>query len=247
MGEFDTGWERPSEALAAAREIVARAAAAGARLVALPEMSTTGFTMSSERFAESVEGPSVNALRDMAAAQGVWIAAGVATREQLSGDATPKGYNSLLVIAPDGEIDAHYRKQRLFACGGEHAAYSPGAEPVISVIDGVRTALFICFDLRFPELFRRVAKESDLMLLVANWPAARQAHWEALLRVRAIENQAYVIGVNRTGDAGGIRYAGGSLAFDPWGDALDSGTGVVDVNPERVRRVREEWPFLESM
>jgi predicted amidohydrolase len=127
MGEFDTGWERPSEALAAAREIVARAAAAGARLVALPEMSTTGFTMSSERFAESVEGPSVNALRDMAAAQGVWIAAGVATREQLSGDATPKGYNSLLVIAPDGEIDAHYRKQRLFACGGEHAAYSPGA------------------------------------------------------------------------------------------------------------------------
>ena len=119
-------------------------------------------------------------------------------------------------------------------------------------VDGVRVSPFVCYDLRFPELFRAAAPACDLMVVIANWPATRRPHWDALLPARAIENQAYVIGVNRTGMAGGIQYDGGSAAYDPWGLPVARRTAVaspavVDVAPARVASIRSQYPFLADI
>ena len=248
LGEYDLGWEEPEVSLARAGALLRGAAAAGARLVVLPEMALTGFTMSPDRHAEPLEGPAVRKLAALAREAGVEIVASIArTTNDASGGVH---HNSAIHVDAAGEVRLVYDKQKLFAYGGEDAVYSAGARaPAIVTIAGVRVAAFICYDLRFPELFRAVADDVDLVLVVANWPAARRAHWDTLLRARAIENQCWVIGVNRTGTGGTIAYDGGSAAWDPWGERADvevDGARVVDVSAERVREVREKYPFLQD-
>jgi len=250
LGEYDTGWHDPAASLARAREVVRAGARTGAKLVVLPEMCTTGFTMDAAQ-AEPLEGPSVRALSALAAEVKVHLLAGVAVREEADG--TTRAVNGALLFSDTGERLAIYRKQRVFAYAGEHEVYTPGTEPVIAEVRGVRVAPLVCYDLRFPELFRAVAKQVDLIVVIANWPAKRRPHWDALIRARAIENQCYVVAVNRTGTAGGITYDGGSAAFDPWGEPLlpagvaaSPGVSCVDVDPARVRAVRDEYPFLQD-
>jgi predicted amidohydrolase len=248
LGEYDTGWHDPAASLAAAESVVARAASGGAQLVVLPEMATTGFTMETDR-AVPLGSPDVRRLRDLAARHRVWLAAGLALREAAAGggDAGACAVNALLAIDPHGEIAAVHRKRRLFAYGDEHRHYAPGDRATCVTIDGVRTALFICYELRFPELFAAVAGDVDLMIVVANWPASRRAHWDTLLRARAIENQCALVGVNRVGEGGGLAYDGGSIAYGPWGDPLaPDDAGVVTVDVADVRRVRERYPFLKD-
>ncbi len=235
LGEYDIGWEDPDTSLARAGEVLARAAAGGARLVVLPEMATTGFTMDTSH-ATPLAGGDSSRLAALAARHAVWLIAGVAARD------ADGAFNAAIVADPRGEIVAVYRKQRLFTFGGEHERYVPGERPVIVEIEGVRIAPFICYDLRFPELFRDVAPDVDAFVLVANWPAARRVHWEVLTRARAIENQAYFVAVNRTGSGGGLDFAGGSAAYDPWGEPLAS--PIVTLDPARVREIRERYPFL---
>jgi omega-amidase len=161
--------------------------------------------------------------------------------------------NTALLFGPNGELDASYRKQKLFAYANEHGSYEPGDGPTTAMVRGVRVGLFICYDLRFPELFRAIAPEVDAMFVIANWPAGRRPHWDALLPARAIENQCYVIGVNRTGDAGGLSYDGGSAAYDPWGERLvptpasDDAPGYVTVTAERVAEIRGRFPFIRDL
>lgn len=250
LGEYDTGWHDPATSLARAGALVARAAAGGARLVVLPETCTTGFTMDAGRFAEPADGPAARALAALAREHGTWIVAGLALRERAA-DGAERASNAAVVLDPRGEVAALYRKQRLFAYAGEHRHYSAGAEPVVVTVDGVRVAPFICYDLRFPELFRRVAADVDLLVVIANWPAERRPHWDALVRARAIENLCYVVAVNRTGEGGTLRYDGGSVAYGPWGDlaacaatATGDAPAMVDVDPSEVARVREAYPFL---
>jgi predicted amidohydrolase len=238
LGEYDIGWQDPDTSLARAQQLVERARRAGARLVVLPEMATTGFTMDAERWAQPIGGGDLTR-------NGVWLVAGRAAR-------TPDGvaYNVALVITPDGELAGAYRKQRLFSYAGEQRAYGAGDGPVIVTIDGVRVSPFICYDLRFPELFRAVARRVDLFLVIASWPAARRAHWDLLLRARAVENLAHVVGVNRTGEGGGLAYDGGSAAWSPWGEplaAVAEDPVVVEVDPAEVARVRTKYPFLDDM
>ena len=171
----------------------------------------------------------------------------LALREDPSGAARP--VNAAVLVDPSGATRALYRKRKLFAYGGEHEHYAPGHEAVTITVEGVRVSLFICYDLRFPELFRAVAEETDLIALVANWPASRRAHWDVLVRARAIENLCYVAAVNRTGEGGGLQYDGGSAAYDPWGEPLlgavpDADVRVVSVDPGRVAAVRARYPFL---
>jgi omega-amidase len=250
LGEYDTGWHDPELSLARARDVVERATAAGAQLVVLPEMAATGFTMESARMAEPLSGPAASAFAALARTHGVHLLAGVATRApDGAGEAF---YNSALLFAPDGALVAEYRKQRLFRYAREQDAYAAGDAPLVAVVNGVRIAPFICFDLRFPELFRAVSAEVDAIVLIANWPAARRAHWDVLVRARAIENQCYMVAVNRTGEGGGLAYDGGSVAYDPWGDPLLSAVGVdagvrcVEVDPRVVTRIRSRYPFVED-
>ena len=248
LGEYDIGWHDPATSLARAAKIVSAAAADGTRLVVLPEMCTSGFTMDLD-FAEPLAGESVAALSRMAAQADVWLLAGVATRATDAAQGIAR--NSALLFAPTGELTNVYHKQRLFAYADEQRSYVTGNEAVVVDVEGVRVSPFICYDLRFPELFRAVASKTDLMVVIASWPAARRAHWDVLLQARAIENQCYMIGVNRSGAGGSITYDGGSAAYDPWGTPLDrspvagvSGITSVIVSPDEVARVRTAYPFL---
>ena len=246
LGEYDTGWQQPEGSLDRAAVCVARAASTGARLVVLPEMCTTGFTMEPHRWAQPVDGPSYTRLSTLASRHDVWLMAGVSTRAD-------GGYTNVAAIFnPQGNLVATYAKQRLFTFANEDDHYQAGSAPTVIDVDGVRVSPFVCYDLRFPELFRAAAPACDLMVVIANWPATRRPHWDALLPARAIENQAYVIGVNRTGMAGGIQYDGGSAAYDPWGLPVARRTAVaspavVDVAPARVASIRSQYPFLADI
>ena len=251
LGEYDTSWHDPATSLERATSLVRDAAKRGAQLVMLPEMCLSGFTMEPKDHAVPPESPHVQALSQLAAESKVHLLAGVAMRETVGG--REQFVNTALLFGPSGELEASYRKQKLFAYANEHAAYEPGEGPAIAMVHGVRIALFICYDLRFPELFRAVAPDVDAMLIIANWPAGRRPHWDALLPARAIENQCYVLGVNRLGDAGGLSYDGGSAAYDPWGERLtptptqDGALGSVVINPERVAEIRGRYPFIRDL
>lgn len=248
LGEYDIGWHDPDASLDRAARIVEAAAASGSRLVVLPEMCTTGFTMDAD-LAEPIDGPSVARLSQIAARSGVWLLAGVATRDAGSGSCTAR--NSALMFTPGGALEAVYHKQKLFAYANEQRTYSGGDQAVVVDVDGVRVSPFICYDLRFPELFRAIAADTDLIVVIASWPAARRAHWDALLRARAIENQCYVIGVNRIGTGDSLVYDGGSAAYDPWGVLVDrsdvpgaGGITSVTISAGEVARIRQAYPFL---
>jgi predicted amidohydrolase len=156
-------------------------------------------------------------------------------------------FNRLLFVTPSGEVH-YYDKRHLFAFGGENRRYAAGRERVIIDYRGWRINLQVCYDLRFPAWCRN-RNDYDLMLLVANWPTKRVAHWAALLQARAIENQAWVIGVNRVGqDGNGFKYPGRSVVHDPLGECLaDLGSEEtvrqVALDRAAVERIRSEFPF----
>ena len=251
LGEYDTSWHDPATSLERAGRLVRGAAKQGAHLVVLPEMCLSGFTMEPKDHAVPLDSPNVRALSSLAAESGVHLIAGVAAREISNGREV--FVNTSLLFGPGGELDASYRKQKLFAYAKEHASYEPGDGSAIAMVRGVRISLFICYDLRFPELFRAVAPDVDAMFVIANWPAGRRPHWDALLPARAIENQCYVVGVNRTGEAGGLSYNGGSAAYDPWGERLvpttntDGAPGYVVLSAERVAEIRSRFPFIRDL
>jgi omega-amidase len=251
LGEYDTGWHDPATSLERAGRLVRGAAKQGAHLVALPEMCLSGFTMEPREHAVPLDSPHVRALAALAKESGVHILAGVAAREVVQG--REAFVNTALLFGPAGELDAAYRKQKLFAYANEHGSYEPGDGPTTAMVRGVRIGLFICYDLRFPELFRAIAPDVDAMFVIANWPAGRRPHWDALLPARAIENQCYVIGVNRIGDAGGLAYDGGSAAYDPWGERLTptpsvgDAPGYVVLTAERVAEIRGRFPFIRDL
>lgn len=257
LGEYDIGWHDPETSLERARALVADAARAGARLVVLPEMATTGFTMDLSQATPLSAGHAAR-LAGIAAAAKVWLIASVAATEPSpngggsAGKDGTRAVNAALVVDPSGAIVAVYRKQKLFAFAGEHEYYAPGSDQVVVTIDGVRIAPLVCYDLRFPELFRALARDVDAFVLVANWPAARRLHWDTLSRARAIENQAYVVAVNRIGTGGNLTYDGGSIAWDPWGDPVpeaqsSSGVRLVTLDPSRVADIRGRYPFLRDL
>lgn len=245
LGEYDTGWHDPKTSIAAASRLVKRVAEVGADVVILPELATTGATTEGDR-AVPVDSADVDALRAIAKSHQMWIIAGIALREARGACAV----NAAIAIDQSGEIAAIHRKRRLFALGGEDRDFTPGNDSTVVDINGVKLGLFICYELRFPELFGLIASQVDAMAVVANWPANRQEHWDALLRARAIENQCFMIGVNRTGHADGLSYIGGSTVFDPWGDRLSPtpvhAIRIATIDTGRVRKLREEYPFLRD-
>ena len=198
--------------------------------------------MAADNLAEPPDGPSVRALASLARDQELWLVAGVSIRRD------GRYLNSALAFAPDGSHVATYDKQRLFGYAKETETYSPGAGPCVIRLGGLSVALFVCFDLRFPELFREVGPDVDAFILIANWPSARQRHWEILTQARAIENQCYMIAVNRIGEADGLKYSGGSVVFDPWGERIDkpapqSSIRIAEVSPGVVAKVRKDFPL----
>lgn len=209
-------------------------------LVILPEMFTTGFTMDTRAQAESMSGPTIEWLAAMAAELDAVICGSLVIEDG------GRYFNRLVWMPPDGR-HRHYDKRHLFRMAGEHEHFAAGRDRLITQLKGWRVCPLVCYDLRFP-VFSRGADAYDLLLYVANWPAARRTAWRALLPARAVENQCYVAGVNRIGtDGKGIVYAGDSGVYDHLGQPLadlggEDGQVTLTLSLQALARYREKFP-----
>ncbi|MDO8550540.1 MAG: carbon-nitrogen family hydrolase [Ignavibacteria bacterium] len=216
-------------------------------LLIFPEMTLTGFSMNAEKLYEEREGESFLFFSELAKKFSIQIMAGIIEKEGSD------YFNTLLHIDASGGLVNYYRKIHPFSFSNEDKFYKGGEKHVITEIGEWKIGLSICYDLRFPELFRLYAKERvDLIVNIANWPVTRIDHWRTLLKARAIENQCYVAGVNRVGDDPNAEYNGYSSVFDPMGKEIISVEDEeriigVELNKEYIREVREKLPFLEDM
>ncbi len=241
--QHDITWEDADATREQVAPMIAKAAADDARLIVLPEMFATGFSMRPERIAEDEGGPTEQFLLDQAAEHGCTLIASIAQRG-------PDGrFRNNAVVAGPGGLRGRYAKIHPFSYAGEHDQYAAGDRFLSVDVDGLRVSVFVCYDLRFADEFWARALETDVYVVPANWPAPRHEHWRALLVARAIENQAYVIGVNRVGTAKSLRYDGGSVVVDPLGARLVEGGAeaavlVAEISTRTVTGVRAEFPFL---
>jgi predicted amidohydrolase len=184
-------------------------------LVVLPEMFTTGFTMAAAEHAETMDGASVAWMKKQTRRYGFALTGSVIIEDQ-------GRYFNRMVLVQAGVVVNTYDKRHLFRMAGEHHSFCPGQTRVVVPVAGWRVALQVCYDLRFP-VFSRNRNDYDLVLYVANWPAARRRAWQALLPARAIENLSYCVGVNRVGyDGVGVAYSGDSVIVDYRGDLMAS-------------------------
>jgi predicted amidohydrolase len=217
-------------------------------LVLLPEMFATGFSMNASAIGEERGCETDQFLAATAKRFKVFLLGGV-----VAPYAKGKGFNQCVVFSPDGAEVARYSKLQPFTPGGESDNYQAGKEVVLFPWQGFTVAPFICYDLRFPEHFRAATRRgAQLITVISSWPAARIQHWVTLLQARAIENQAYVAGVNRCGTDPKFTYTGRSIIVSPKGDILtDAGNGETvisaDVSLDELLAYRKDLPFLADM
>ncbi|HZG23896.1 MAG TPA: nitrilase family protein [Chitinophagaceae bacterium] len=236
-------------------------------MVVLPEMFNTGFISTPQPLAETMDGPTVEWMKRIAAEHRIILTGSLIIKED------GKYFNRLIWMLPVGQY-GHYDKRHLFAFASEHEEYTAGNKRLITSVKGFRLNMQICYDLRFPvwasqQSFasplmrkRRVSNfdaykeiehpEYDALVYVANWPERRNHAWKTLLQARAIENQCYVIGVNRVGkDGNDINYSGDSMVIDPLGEVLyqkpdDEDIFTVVLKKERVDEIRSQFPFWKD-
>ncbi|MBK9671208.1 MAG: amidohydrolase [Bacteroidetes bacterium] len=212
-------------------------------VIVLPELFSTGFSMQSQRLAETMQGKSVAWMRTVAAKKNCVLCGSLIVEED------GKYYNRFIWMQANGEC-SWYNKRHLFRMAGENEHYSSGENKVIVDYKGFKICLQVCYDLRFPVWSRRTARDNyDVLLYVANWPERRNHAWKSLLVARAIENQSYVIGVNRVGvDGNNIAYSGDSIALSYLGEALTQNTTAaewietVTLHKNELLNFRESFP-----
>lgn len=244
--QHDIVWEEPEANFAALTPMIEAAVDDGAGMVVVSEMWSTGFSMNSFAVAEPPDGPTPTFMKEIAARTGAWL---VGSFPEHTED-HDKPTNRLLMAGPDGE-DHRYSKIHPFTYAREDEHYAAGRDRLTVDVAGLRVTPLICYDLRFTDLFWDAAPTTDCYLVPANWPEARRLHWSILLRARAIENQAYVVGVNRVGSAGRLTYSGDSVIVDPLGEVVEAPPGEVatiaaDVDPDVVAQVRADFPFMQD-
>ncbi len=216
-------------------------------VLVLPEMTLTGFTMNSKEMCEEREGDSFKYFSELAIKNNCDILAGIIEHDN------GKYFNTLLHITSSGELKKYYRKIHPFSYSDENLHYEKGASTVTTKVQDFLTGLSVCYDLRFPELYRQYGKaRAELIVNIANWPVTRIEHWRTLLKARAIENQCYVAGVNRVGDDPKLHYNGYSSVFDPMGNEIisvenEEGIFIAELSLEKVKEVRTKFPFLEDI
>jgi predicted amidohydrolase len=244
--QYDIVWNDREANFTQLTPLLQRAKELGARFVVLPEMFSTGFIVDTETIGEPRNGPSATFLSTMSQELDIWIAG---TCPEYDTD-DPRPFNSLVISSPSGEM-YRYHKIHPFTYGGEDRFYRAGTSFLTLTIEGLRVAFFICYDLRFADEFWTMANDTDLYVVPANWPTSRREHWNTLLRARAIENQAYVVGCNRVGTGGGLHYSGDSRIIDPLGQVIQAAglndeILVADITAQQVKDVRSRFPFLHD-
>ncbi len=221
-----------------------------AQVVVLPEMFSTGFSMQPGLLAETMDGPTIAWMKDTARQYRKII-----TGSMIAAD-NGHYYNRLVWMLPNGTF-YHYDKRHLFAYAGEGEHYTAGEKRLIVQVNGWKICLQVCYDLRFPVWARQKPaageqSEYDILIYVANWPQRRSHPWKTLLQARAIENQSYVIGVNRVGEDGNhIYHSGDSMLVDPvgnplWQQADEEAIYTHTFHKEDLRQIRQQFPFLQD-
>ncbi|MES2645359.1 MAG: amidohydrolase [Bacteroidota bacterium] len=250
--QTDLFWEDKQSNLSMLEEKIA--GSGKTEIVILPEMFSTGFSMQPEKFAENMDGPTINWMRKMAADHRVILTGSLMIQEE------GNFYNRLIWMLPNGQA-GFYNKRHLFAYANEHKHYTAGNRRLIASVKGWKINLQVCYDLRFPVWSRQQLKENreglqepeyDLLVYVANWPERRSHAWKTLLIARAIENQCYVVGVNRVGnDGNNVYHSGDSMVVDPLGEVLyecshENSIQTALLSVEFLKEVRNRFPFWKD-
>lgn len=242
-------WE-DKEANLAMLEQKIRALQEPTHVIVLPEMFSTGFSMKPEELGETMQGHTVQWMKKIAREKRVILTGSVIIEED------SRYFNRLLWVLPDGKT-GYYDKRHLFAYGEEDLHYSQGNKRTIASVNGWKINLMVCYDLRFPVWSRQQFDEEknfeyDVLLYVANWPSRRSHAWKSLLVARAIENQCYVVGVNRVGaDGNAIPHSGDSMVIDPLGEILyhkgeEEDMFTIALQNSKLQEVREKFPFWKD-
>jgi omega-amidase len=214
-------------------------------LIVLPEMFNTGFSMNAAELAEEMDGKTISWMKQTAIRYECAITGSLIIREN------GQYYNRMIWMLPSGEYQ-HYDKRHLFGMGQEDKTYTAGSEKVVVNLKGWKIRLAICYDLRFPVYLRNNDAAYDLLLIIASWPDKRIAHWKALIPARAIENQSYVVAVNRVGhDGNEIYHSGHSMCIDAYGNTVyykpeDEDLYTFSINYQEMIKIRESFPFLKD-
>ena len=247
--QLDIAWENKAANFDKVRRLLTKCAPEKDSLVVLPEMFATGFTMNTAAMGESYGAETEQFLSSTAREFGVCLVAGAPMRGR-----DGRARNKALVFSPAGELLAFYAKMRPFTPGGEAERYAAGERPVVFHWLDWAIAPFICYDLRFPEIFREAtaAGQPHLFAVIANWQPRRIHHWVRLLQARAIENQAYVVGVNRVGSDPQFVYNGRSIVVDPHGEIVADAAAVeasisARLDLAALLEYRRGLPFLADM
>jgi len=243
--QFDMAWEDKPANHATMERMLDEADVAAGTFVLLPELGDTGFSFNLDRI---VDDASLQWARSLATSRNIWVQHGYA---ELGPDG--RGRNCAAVINPKGDVVGIYRKVHPFTFSREGEHYSGGDELIVRCCDNAAVCPQICYDLRFPELWRLGALAgAEVFTIGASWPDARQHHWRALLIARAIENQACIVAVNRCGRDPHLGYAGGSIIISPMGEVLaeaDDTPQVIqaDLDMNALRSWREKFPALRDI
>lgn len=219
-------------------------------VVVLPEMFSTGFSMKPEQFAETMEGPTVEWMKKISIQHKIILTGSLMIKDN------DHYFNRLIWMLPNGSL-GYYDKRHCFAFAGEDEHYTAGNKRLIAQVKGWKINLQICYDLRFPVWARQEQNENgsaeyDVLLYVANWPERRNHAWKTLLTARAIENQSYVIGVNRVGNDGNeIYHSGDSMVIDPLGEILyqkqhEEDVFTITLEKEKLEQIRNKFPFWKD-
>lgn len=244
--QTDIQWEDKEKNLKKAEQLITKASQELCNVAVFPEMFSTGFSMDAEKIAEEESGMLIERLCSLAYKHRISLITGIAVKKQDSFE------NRAYVFNAQGKIEGYYVKNYGFSYSGEDKVYQSGREQLICEIDDTSSSVFICYDLRFPELFRKVARSVSVIYVIANWPESRINQWDALLKARAIENQCFIVAVNRKGsDGNGLIYNGHSQVISPMGEdvTLSSLYGecrIFDIDEGETAFVRQRFPFLKD-
>ena len=239
LAQMDISWEDIERNMKKAQEFIEKAVENNVELILFPEMALTGFTMNIDKLLLKEE-EIIDWIKKIAVESKINIGLGFSIRVD------ERGKNKYIVISKEGKILLKYTKLNPFSYARESEKYYQGEEIGICKIDEFNMASFICYDLRFPEIFQIASKKAQIITVAANWPESRQEHWITLLKARAIENQCYVIGINRVGIGDGLQYGGDSVFVNPNGEILNELTSkeslvVETLEIEQVLEVRAKF------
>lgn len=214
-------------------------------LIVLPEMFNTGFTMRADEMAEEMDGKTMQWLSKTAISYDCVVTGSLIIKEN------GNFYNRMIWMKPDGQYE-YYDKHHLFSMADENKHFIAGNEQLIVELKGWKIRLAICYDLRFPVWLRNKNAEYDILLLVASWPDKRSSHWRTLIHARAVENQSYVVAVNRVGhDGNQVYHSGHSMCIDPYGNTVyykpeDEDLYTFSINYPELEKIRRQFPFLQD-